>query len=255
MSTSIHVAMIFLSGKPRIHAEQIQSCFESLTGKRLNSIDAELGVNLSFDWSGQILSVARMPAPFPSRDLDGPMESSALWPHASRELNAHRTHLVIRLTSRDLAPLHASRLLTEFTAAVLEACPDGLGVYWGNAPLLAPRNIFLQFAKEVLPHETPLLLWVDYRVGMRSGGKPFGFTSGLKALGLCEIGTKDATEEPEAIRERLLNLSGFLITNGMVLKPGTTIGEDESQRIILKKSKSEYGHDGEVLVLHYQALS
>jgi hypothetical protein len=75
----------------------------------------------------------------------------------------------------------------------------------------------------------------------------------MKALGLMEFESKNAGESPGELRERFLGLAGYLVENGPVINDGDTVGQDANERIRVVYSDSEFGHEGQVMRLVYEA--
>lgn len=251
---NFHAAMVFLKGKPRFHPEAIAERFKADFAQHSIVAHGQAeDLSWQFDIDENTIRIARANLPFPKAELAGPCEASMLWPNAAKELKDHKTHFVISF-STEIEPKLASAILTRFTSAVLNCCSDALGVYWGNASLVIPKKIFIDFAHDVLPHENPMFIWIDFRVGKNKKGNSFGFTTGLRAFGLREIEVPNATEEPASLRQRLLDLSDFILTNGDVFKNGQTIGEDDSHKIVAAITKSKFGHADEVTQLNYSQI-
>ena len=249
-----HAAMVFLKGKPRLHPNAIVDAFKANFSQHSISGHGQAeDLSWQFEIDGHPIRIARANLPFPKAELSGPCDASLLWPTAAKDLKEHKTHFVISF-STEMDPKVSATILTRFTAAVLESCSDALGVYWGNACLVIPKNIFVKFAREVLPHENPMFIWVDFRVGKTNRGVTFGFTTGLRAFGLREIEAPKAMEELAALRQRLLDLSDFVLSNGDLFKDGQTIGEDSSITIVAATTKSQFGHQEEVLQLKYSRI-
>ena len=59
--------------------------------------------------------------------------------------------------------------------------------YWGNATLVVPKDMFVDFAQEVLPVGPPVHIWIDFLVGANTDNSSKGFTTGLTALGHMEL--------------------------------------------------------------------
>jgi hypothetical protein len=200
------------------------------------------------------LIMARMPAPIPWSELEGPCATSILWRNAAAEVKKHAIHWIVTMNG-ELDPLALSTALTQATAAALAVCPASIGVYWGNATLVIPKDIFINFAKDVLPHGPPLHIWVDFRVGKDSDTTSSGFTAGMKALGHMEFETQKSPEPPGELRERLLALAGYVVENGPVIRDGDTVGEDADERIRVVYADSLFGHEGQVMRLVYETAS
>jgi hypothetical protein len=198
--------------------------------------------------------IGKMPAPFPWSDLEGPCATSVLWKNAAAEVRQHQLHWIVTAMG-ELNPIELSTLLTQATAAALATCPAAMGVYWGNATLLVPKPIFIDFAEQFLPEGPPLPIWVDFRVGMDSPKTSSGFTAGMKALGHLEIEAQGSPEPPRELHDRLTSLCDYLLANGPVIKDGDTVGEDANERIRVVYSPSAFGHAGPVMRLKYETPS
>ena len=151
----------------------------------------------------------------------------------------------------ELDPIPLSTLLTRVTTAVLASSETALGVFWSNGALIIPKPIFIEFALDVLPEGAPLYIWVDFRVGQDGNSMSSGFTQGMEALGHKEIEVTKAPESVPELRERLYALAGYLVENGPVINDGDTIGEDESEKIKVVFTKSNFGYKNEVMSLLY----
>ncbi|HEV7278810.1 MAG TPA: DUF4261 domain-containing protein [Pirellulaceae bacterium] len=198
--------------------------------------------------------IARVAAPIPWTELEGPCATSLLWKNAAEEVRRHTHHWLVTLMGVE-EPIAQATLLTQVTAAATAACPDAIGVYWGNATLVVPKPIFVDFAEKILPQGPPLLIWVDFRVGKDSETSCAGFTQGMQALGHMELETQKAPEPPGELRERLMSLAAYVIEHGPIIRDGDTIGEDADEKIRVVFSPSAYGSEGRVMRLVYESAS
>jgi hypothetical protein len=194
-----------------------------------------------------------MPAPIPWSDLEGPCQTSWIWPDAAQAMKSHTQHLIVTVNS-ETSPIDRARLLTQVIAAIIGAGQGVVGVYWGDATLVISPPVFREFAVKVLPHGPPLHVWIDFRVGRGENGKSAGFTSGMKALGHMELETVNSPEPPGELRERLIGLAGYLLENGPVINDGDTVGEDANERIRVVYSNSNFGHPDRVMRLDYSSV-
>lgn len=194
---------------------------------------------------------ATMPAPIPWGDLEGPCETSLLWPGAAEELRDHEAHLIVTVIGTD-DPVERAKALTVSIAGILGACPEALGVYWGDATLVVPSPLFQDMAAQVLPDGLPLFLWVDFRAGRNEDGTTSGFTVGLSALGHMEFETDNASDDVGGLRERFYNLAAYVLANGPVIQDGNTVGADANEKIQVVYGTSKFGLEGRVMRLDYQ---
>jgi hypothetical protein len=194
-----------------------------------------------------------MGGPFPWSDLEGPCATSILWRNAADEIQGHKSHVIVTVAG-SIEPAELSKLLTQVTASVLVACSKAIGVYWVNATLVVPKNLFIEFATKILPKGPPVHIWVDTRVG-RQDKHSAGFTAGLDALGHMEIETDASPEEPGALRERLYLVAEYVLSSGRSIGDGDTIGEDSGEKIKVVYSDSAFGHKKKVMKLVYEKPS
>ena len=193
-----------------------------------------------------------MPAPIPWGDLEGPCATSWLWPDAEEVMRSHKGHMIITVADDEVDALARIKLLTQITASFVKVCDASVGVYYGDATLVISPELYREIAVEALPDEIPLFIWVDFRVGPGDDGKMCGFTHGLTPFGVMEMETVNSPETPGDLRERLMDLAGYLIENGPVIEDGHTVGRDENERILVSHTDSAFGHEGQVMRLDYE---
>lgn len=250
---SVMISMILLRGSVALPISAIEHELRNRYPELGASSTADEGSTASLKLKDGELVLGNMPAPIPWSDLEGPCSASMLWKDASGEIKEHETHIIVTILS-ELNKVEQATLLTKTTAAVLAASDAAMGVYWGNASLVIPKKIFLDFAGEVLPHGPPVDLWIDFRVGWQTSKESGGFTQGMEALGHMEIETEGSQEKPSDLRQRLHGLAAYLIQNGPVIRDGHTVGQDARERIRVVISDSVFGHDKRVMRLQYEAL-
>ena len=209
---------------------------------------------LSFRVGSAEIAIGAVPSPYPWSDLEGPCATSVLWPNAAEDVRRHRYHWIVTVRG-DATPVQVAVLLTKVTASVLASCPSALGIYWGRAALIVPKRLFLDLTDEVLPHEPPILAWVDVRVGARDGGGSFGFTHGLANLGHLEVEVPEAPEPADRRRERLLALASYMVKNDVRIHNGDTVGRNADEKIRIVHAASAFGHQGTVMRLDFPRVS
>ena len=248
---AINIAFIPFSSPAQLSAEAICAQLAEKWPElpKAQKVKAE-GEMLSFELGASTLIAMAMGAPIPWSDLEGPCKTSWLWKDAVKDLRDHTDHLVVTVMGPEDALTQAT-LLTQTCAAILGTCKNAPGVYWGNATLVVPSQLFQEFAVDILPKGPPIHIWVDFRVGKNDDGTCSGFTTGLQALGFMEAETENATESPGELRERFIALAGYLLENGPVIQDGNTVGGSADEKIRVVFSDSKFGHEGKVMRLEY----
>ncbi len=252
---SMMISMVMLNEDEPITPEGLTQAFGSLFPALETPTEIEGdGETLSFNVGSAMVVMARMPAPIPSGDLEGPCVTSLLWPDAESEVPKHKIHWIVT-TSGEIAELQCAGVLSRVTAAVMEAAESCSGVFWTNSTMVIPKPIFRDFVVEILPMGPPSLIWVDFRVGSEAPNQSSGFTTGLAAFGLMEFEAKGCPEPPSELRDRLNGLVDYILEHGPVIKDGDTVGEDAHEKIRVIYGKSEFGIEGDVMKLVYETSS
>jgi hypothetical protein len=196
------------------------------------------------------VAIGLFAAPCPWMELQEPRASSALWANACTELRAHVAHILVSVNA-GLELIAKATILTQATVAVMAAAPDAMGVLWSNARLLVPKALFIDYARDALPHGPPLDLWLDFRIQKTSDTSCAGFTCGLAALGLMEIEVAESPEKPWDLRNRMQRLAAYLLQRGDVVNEGDSVGEHADECIRVSFGKSQVGIAGTVMRLTY----
>lgn len=211
--------------------------------------------SLIFHIGDTMVALGFMPAPIPWSELEGPCATSVLFPNAAEILKPHQSHVLITLIFKsECTPIERATLLTKVTASFVKICEASLGIYWGNATMVLPPDLFREVAVDCLP-ELPSLIWIDIRVGANDQGTTSGFTCGMQALGLMELETENANEPPMELRNRFEGVAGYLLENGLVIKDGDTVGETMNEQIKVSYAPSSFGHEGQVMRFDYTSTS
>lgn len=203
------------------------------------------------------VTVMLLPSQYPLDELEGPMQTSLLWPQDDpiERVRKHQTHLLIAVTGGQGDPIRRRMLLTAVTG--LAARQQGvMAVYWPEATHLVFPPLFAEMAAETADSEAPpLWLWLDLRVFLNNDGTSGLFTTGMQPLGFMEIEIPSIEMEPGELREWVLDIVYYLLEKGPVLNDGDTIGASEEQRILIRHRPSQFGHEGEVIRLCYDSDS
>jgi hypothetical protein len=249
----LQISMVLYAEEPVLSAEVLgEEMVSKWPGLAPLSEVEERDGTLAFRVGEANVIIGLMPAPIPWSDLEGPCATSLLWPNAANDVRGHTRHAIVTVRGES-APVALSTLLTQVTAALMLSSPAALGAYWGNAALVMQKNLFVDFAVEVLPHELPLSIWINTRAGWTDDDQTLsaGFTTGLAALGHMELEARDATEPPSELRRRLEAIARYLLENGPVFNDGDTLGANAHEKIRVSHMASTFGVKGTVMRLIY----
>lgn len=248
----LQMSMVLFRDTPAFAVQEIQTFLASHwpeLGPVSDIVEDDMTLSMSLPTAD--VAIGMMPIPVPASDLDEPCATSILWPDARTIVPGHLSHAIVTVHG-ELAPVALSTLLTQVTAALMASTESALGVFWTNATLLVPKDLFIDFAVEVLPAEPPLPIWVDYRVGWNEDRTTSaGFTKGMAALGHMELEARAANESPAELRKRFEAVTGYLLENGPVIDDRDTVGENAHEKIRVVYGDSAYGGKQQVMQLVY----
>lgn len=250
----LQISMILFSEQPAFSPADLSATLATQWPDlpAVTGIEEKEGI-ISFDLGNANVAILTVPAPFPWSDLEGPCDTSVLWPDATAALREHKSHAIVTVRG-EFEPVALSTLLTQVSTAIMAAAAQTLGVYWPAGTLVVPKDIFTDFAVDVMPESVPLPIWVDFRVGWKDDKKTSaGFTTGLADLGLMELETQSAPEAPGALRERFEAISAYLLEHGLVIQHGDTLGETATEKIRVVVADSGFGNKGQVMQLVFES--
>ncbi len=251
---AIAVATVPLAGEARLSSSKLAADFATwddvISSPEIEKSDGAL----TFDHGDHWVAIGIMPAPIPGT-MEDPSLGSWLWPDAATDLARQKGHLIVSAGSstEDASEVEVRKVLSQVVASVLATTEGALGVCWGISGQLVRRDLFIDLAREFLPAQTPLVLWVNFSVGPvdHDSGLSFGFTSGMHEIGLMDLVTSNASEPPGELRQRLINIAEYLLANGLVIENGHTVGESAEEHIRVVYSPSPFGHEQQVMQLDY----
>lgn len=249
---SISIAMVALGKDAKISAGKLPVVWKSSWAAPLPTKPEQQDNTISMKVGEADVIYGVMPAPIPWSDLEEPCAASWIWPAAADQLQAHAEHVIVTV-SFDGNPITRSKLLTQATSALLACCDAAIGVYWPASRVVMSSKMFQDFAVKLLPDHPTTYIWVDFRAAESEGDRSMGFTRGLSELGLMELETGNSPEPPGELRDRLSGLATYLIENGLVIKNGDTIGQNEQELIRIDYAASSLGHQEKVMRLEYES--
>jgi len=252
---TISHSMIMFRGAPEFDAAAVERHIRTCWPPEHRSVQVTVeDGTLSVRWDGNetdLLVATVIDAPMPWDEVQGYCERSDFWADAEATLRPHDSH-VIAVARGIQEPADVMRLLTLLTSAIVTTVDGALGVLWSPAEHVLPAGIFTEVTPELLADETFVChLWVNVRTGWSGEGVSNGCTTGLAHLGLMEVETKDAPEEPADLRNRFQNIVIYLLRNGLVIADGDSLGRSMDERIDAVYADSLFGADDRTIQLQF----
>ena len=201
---------------------------------------------------GEFTAAATLvPNPVPWSQLEGPCATAWYWPAAAETLRDHQAHLVVTLIDEGGKSADKSLALTQLVAG-LASQPGVVGVFWGPGRIVHPPGAFVEQAVQSTDADLPLFLWVDFRVEKTETGVSRLYTTGLEALGYCELEVQDFPGEPQHLLEFCYNVAHYQLTEKKHLDDGDTVGLTDEVQVIARREGSMFDESLEVVRLDFQ---
>ncbi|MBV9243721.1 MAG: DUF4261 domain-containing protein [Methylobacteriaceae bacterium] len=184
------------------------------------------------------IAVMWVDRPIPLDTFDSAIRTNRLWPQARERLREHKAHITVG--ALDSCKSHQEAVqqatLVMLLSAALAESASTIGAYWCAGETVTEKSQFVDYARS-LAAETlwPTDVWVQlaWTKGPEQDGKrTFGlFTIGLLPFVGRELEFTPAALPPAVICLRVVATAHYLISNGPVLRDGSTVGIDPAERI------------------------
>ncbi|MBG0792824.1 DUF4261 domain-containing protein [Methylocystis sp. H62] len=213
-------------------------------------IVADANGTLVFLYEDYMFAVGKVDAPCPISNDDPCVQFAWYWPDAWEAVSKHKAHLLASVSGGADAKRRAA-LHGQLVAAVVDATRDALAVHWASSDSLWPAPLV---AENIAPGEQkpPVAFCVAIKLSRDADGGVSGVTRGLAAFGLMEIEAAGFAGDPRKLNGLMLDLAGYLIETGPVIKDGDTIGPDAATKIVVRHETSGFIPGESVYRLHFQ---
>jgi hypothetical protein len=209
------------------------------------------GTATLFAVRGAMCAMMQVQSPLPISRQDPCFASAWFWSEAWDVVKNHKAHILVSVNGAS-NPKTSAAILEQLIAAVCEIAPSPIAVHIANSDGLLPASAI---PSAVLPHSTelaiPLFVSVRFDRGATDPSSASAKTKGLSAFGLREIEVLDYTGNPTDLNGTLLDLAGYLIASGAVLKDGDTVGPDDATKITVQHLTSHFDANEQVYRLTF----
>lgn len=215
-----------------------------------SEIVADPNGTLVFLYEDYMFAVGKVDAPCPISKDDPCVQFAWYWPDAWEAVSKHKAHLLPSVSGGADAKRRAA-LHGQLVAAVVDATKDAVAVHWASSDSLWPAPLV---AQTIAPgdRKPPMPFCVGVMLSRDADGGVSGMTRGLAAFGLMEIEAGGFQGDPRQLNGLMLDLAGYLIEAGPVIKDGDTIGPDAATKIIVRHETSGFIPGESVYRLHFQ---
>ncbi|NDW17886.1 DUF4261 domain-containing protein [Dysgonomonas sp. 216] len=192
-----------------------------------------------FNIDGQMVAIAKMPAPIPYEDIVSVASYNYLWPNALDVLKDHTGHVIVTVMSGDLTPVDRFRILSKMLVSILSTS-NCVGIYQGNETLLLSKEYYLNCVEDLQSGSIPVPLWVYIGVRVNDENKVSIYTYGLTNFYQNEMEIIESDKDAQELYNFILNITSYVIENDVTLKDGETIGYSADHKIAIKVSKGVF---------------
>lgn len=228
----------------RLEAEWQVPVEEYVAASDADNADAK-AEELVFQLDGMLAAVSLMPTPVPDGEAEANAAGNYLWPEAKAQAAKHQAHLLVVVTGDDA---HRAGELFVKLGATCCGLPEALGFYTSGT-VFEPRA-YRDFAEVMRDGQLPILNLVWFGLYVGEAGGVGGCTNGLAAFGKDEIEVLPTETEPAELRNFLMDVAYYVLSQDADLQDGDTIGFSEEQKLPVVKSAG-FAVPGETLKIPY----
>lgn len=185
-----------------------------------------------------LCAIALMPAPVPNGEAVQRAKGNYYCPNAVAAAEAHKAHLMVTVMNQ--APnseVDGMRLYSKIVSGCLNQA-NATAVYTSGTVYTA--DFYQKIAKQYLPkNEIPIMIWVYIGFGKNEQGNQL-YTSGMAKFGKDEMEILNSRVDMATLHASLSSMCAYIISSGLVLKDGETIGFSAEQKWNISRSPSVY---------------
>ena len=222
---------LVLLNEAKWDSEKFKSDLEAEWGIKAEVSEGESDT-LVWEEGGMMATVGFIPSPVPGGEAEENASSNYLWPEAVETVKKHSAFLTVAVLPREKRAAQAGELFVKMCDACL--MQEGvLGLY--SCGTVFNPEFYREAASVMKDGDVPYLNWVHFGL-YRMGDILNGYTYGLSAFGKDEIEVVGYEADPVDLRNFLMDISVYVLSNDVVLLDGETIGFSEKQRLSISKS-------------------
>lgn len=191
------------------------------------------------------VGVTFVSSPIPGQEAEQCAALNYMWPEATDIVKSHKAHIIITVTGDETGVIENAKMITKIADACLKQ-ENAIAVYSDG---MVHHPAYYGFIAQCMKDgELPILDWVWLGIA-KSGDIPGIYTYGLRKFGKEEIEVY-ADAEFKDVRNFVLNMVDYVLSNDATLNDGDTIGFSDDQRLPVSLSKG-IAIDGQTIKIQY----
>lgn len=193
---------------------------------------------LVFSVGDFLCSLAVMPAPVPNSEAVHRAQGNYYCPDAVTIAKAHQAHLMLTVINQTQdAEIEGMKLYSKIAACCLRQA-NATGIYTSGTVFSA--DFYYKVCEQYLHgDDIPLMVWVFVGMGQNENGNQL-YTVGMEKFQKEEMEINNSQVDMQTLHTSLLSMCDYIITSGLILKDGETIGFSAEQKWAISRSKSVY---------------
>mgnify|MGYP000547423080 CR=1 FL=1 len=178
-----------------------------------------------FKVGDMVVACSLMPNPVPNKEAENAAKYNILWKRAQTRSLSIKAHVMLAVMNKTSAVEQA--ILFAKVASSLLKLDNAIGIY--KDPTVYEKNFYVNFAETI---KTASIRCYSYLTGMYLAKTGLcAFTSGMRFFGYEEMEIVDSPKQPNDLLGFLLSISEYVLSEGVELKDGETIGFSEEQKL------------------------
>ena len=236
-NNSVLLSMPMFNDEDSYNIDEIVLDLREFWGVEVTNFDGD-SETATFNINGQLVAVAKMPAPIPQEDIESTASYTYLWNNVLEECSHHTSHAIVSVLSSEFDTVERHIVFTQLNASILRTS-KAIGIYQGMQTLLLPKALYLDFADLLFQEVLPVQLWVYIGlVGDEHSNSAYTF--GLTEFDKVEIEIIESEMLRSDLYDFIISIVSYIIGYDVVLKDGETIGFTEEQKIQITESKAMF---------------
>ena len=179
-----------------------------------------------FKVGDMVVACSLMPNPVPNKEAENAAKYNILWKEGANEVAKHQAHVMLAVMNKTSAVEQA--ILFAKVASSLLKLDNAIGIY--KDPTVYEKNFYVNFAETIKDGEYPMPILIYTGMYLAKTGL-CAFTSGMRSFGYEEMEIVDSPKQPNDLLGFLLSISEYVLSEGVELKDGETIGFSEEQKL------------------------
>lgn len=185
-----------------------------------------------YEVEGMRLILGYMDFAVPEEEAEYHAQFNYMWKDAVEITKTHSAHMIVTVMG-DGAPQEKGVL---YTKAITTLCrqENVVGVY-ANSVVYEPK-FFVAMSELLENNQLPIFNLIWFGLGRSEDGTS-GYTCGLNCFGKDEIEVINSKQTPAELRDFLINIADYVVSEDVILHDGETIGLTAEQRLRIVRSE------------------